>query len=114
MPFYPYDRVKLRNTSSTDQFRKPEDGFNPGGFLAADGAFDGFKGTVLEGPITTPPHEDVPIYVVVLDSGQVDETDNQVKIRATEGALVLIEPASSSDTEFLEAREKYREMFNDE
>jgi hypothetical protein len=114
MSFSQYDRVKLRHTSSSDG--KPPTAFfetvKPN-YNSVDGPYDGFIGTVLEGPLSEPPHKDVPVYKVQLDSGQVDTTDMQYIVKATEGALILVEPASADDLEFLEAREKYRGTLNE-
>jgi hypothetical protein len=112
MSFHPYDRIKLRNTSSRDTEHASSMGLDFGG--SPDGVYDGFIGTVLEGPLSEPPHKDVPIYVVMLDSGQVPDTEGQVKVKATGAAMVLVEPAAADDTEFMEAREKYRKMFDNE
>lgn len=112
MPFAQYDRVKLRNTSSRDATPWTT-GITGDMTTPIDGPYDGYIGTVLEGPIAEPPHKDVPIYKVQLDSGQIDKTDMQYIVKATEAALVLVEPASADDLEFLEAREKYRETLSE-
>jgi hypothetical protein len=98
MAFSQFDRVKLRNI-----FPGETNGL---------GNFNGFIGTIIEGPVSESPFTEIQIYRVALDSGQVIGQEGRVEVKVTEGALLLIESASAGDLEFLDAREKYRELLD--